>query len=95
MDNFNPTAIRNGNRARIEAEERPSTFATYNGEADVIPGKQLARKAGPAGEHALELMNNPAAAESTANWMKLFGKSNQGAMFYQTADQQAATGAQS
>ena len=98
MDRFNPAAIRQGNQARMEAEERPSTFATYNGEADVIPDTSLARsnnvrKAGPMGQHALELMTDPVAAKQTANWMKLFGKSNQGAMFYQAANEQASMGA--
>ena len=94
---YNPEVVRHGNRAREEAKERPSTFATYNGEADVIPDENLVpknsvRKAGPGGQRALELMTDPVAQKQTQNWMQLFGQTNQGMEFNQAVMQQAAMG---
>ena len=96
---YNPEVVRHGNRAREEAKEHPATFATYNGEADVLPENELVRnnavrKAGPGGRRALELMTNPVAQKETADWMRLFGKSNQGMEFNQAAMQQSAMGVQ-
>ena len=94
---YNPEQVRQGNRALEEAKENPATFATYNGEADVLPDNNLVsgnavRKAGPGGRRALELMTNPVAQKETADWMRLFGQSNEGMQFNQAAMQQAAMG---
>ena len=94
---YNPEQVRHGNRAREEAKEHPATFATYNGEADVLPEDNLVRtnavrKAGPGGRRALELMTNPVAQKETADWMSLFGQSNEGMQFNNAAMQQAAMG---
>ena len=42
------------------------------------------------GARALELMQNPAEASRTNQWMEMFGQSNQGAEFNQTKQMQAA-----
>ncbi len=94
---YNPEVVRQGNRAREQAKEHPATFATYNGEADVVPENELVRdnavrKAGPGGRRALELMTNPVAQKETADWMRLFGQSNEGMQFNNAAMQQAAMG---
>ena len=83
---YDRSAIVNGNQLRRQAEERPPTFAEYNGATDAVPASPLDitsnnRKAGPMGMRALELMNNPEAAAATDRWMTLFGDSNQGAEF--------------
>ena len=96
---YNAEQIVHGNRMKNEARERPATFATYNGEADVLPNENLAsksktRKAGPMGQRAMELMTDPVAAESTRRWMQLFGQSVDGAKFNQAAMQQALMGMQ-
>ena len=94
---YNPEVIRHGTQLQKEAEERPATFAMYNGEADVQPdenltGRNSVRKAGPGGKRAIELMTNPVAQKETAQWMQLFGQSNQGFQFNQAAMQQAMMG---
>ncbi len=94
MDNFNPEQIRHGNKLRQQAMESPATFATYNGEVNVAPDENLTksssvRKAGMLGQRALDLMNDPVAAKTTANWMSLFGQSVPGAQFNQAAMQMA------
>ena len=96
---YNPEVVRHGNRLRQEAEENPSTFAMYNGEADVVPdenltGRNSVRKAGPGGKRAIELMSNPVAMQQTQQWMSMFGQSNEGVAFNQGAMQKAMMGAQ-
>ena len=83
-----------GNRQRAEAEERPTTFAEYNGAVSPSPSSSLelssqTRMAGQKGARALELMQNPEAAQNVNDWMNLFGQSNQGGEFNQQKMQQA------
>ena len=90
---YNRADIVQGNRLRKEAEERPTTFAEYDGAVEPITPDNLdrsaSRKAGPVGARALQLMNDPEAIQATNNWMNLFGQSNEGAQFNQTKSQQA------
>ena len=90
---YNRSDIVQGNRLRQEAEERPTTFAEYDGAVDPITPDNMdtsnQRMAGPVGSRALQLMNDPAALQATNNWMELFGQSNEGAAFNQTKSQQA------
>ncbi len=84
-----------GNRIQKQAEERPSTFAEYNGASMSQPTNNLelssqTRMAGEKGARALELMQNPNARLDVDNWMASFGQSNQGAEFNQAKMQQAA-----
>ena len=91
---YDKQSLQNGQRMRIQAEENPGTMATYNG-ADIsepspgLASKNAVRKAGPGGFHAMQLMNNPEAAESTNKWMESFGQSVQGAEFNAEKMQQA------
>ena len=83
---YDRPTILNGNRLRRQAEERPPTFAEYNGATDAVPSSNLdvtsnTRMAGPAGLRALELMNNPAAMQATNDWMSMFSQSNPGFEF--------------
>ena len=86
---YDRSAIGNGNQLRRQAEERPPTFAEYNGAVDVKPATKLDitskdRKAGFVGMRALELMNNPEAMQAADDWNNLFEQSNQGAEFFAT-----------
>ena len=91
---WNRTAIIQGNRSRREHEENPTTFAMYDGEVDPGSSQNLAatnsiRKAGPGGVFALNLMANPEAAVKTDKWMREFGQSVPGAEFNSAKLQQA------
>ena len=84
-----------GNRIQKQAEERPSTFAEYNGASMSQPTNNLelssqTRMAGEKGARALELMQNPNARLDVDNWMASFGQSNQGAEFNQAKMEQAS-----
>ena len=87
-DSFDRNSILQGQRLRMENSERPVTFAYYNGEVEPIPSKNLQsssaqRFAGDAGGFAMRLMNDPAEAQRTQNWMSMFSQSNQGFEFNQ------------
>ena len=94
---YDRSTILNGNRLRRQAEERPPTFAEYNGATDAVPAAQLDvkytnRMAGPGGLRAMELMSNPEAMQATQDWMGMFGQSNQGMEFNQAQMTQAQGG---
>ncbi len=91
---YDTQSLIQGQRIRREAEERPATFAEYNGVTDVIPSgnmdiKNQTRMAGKMGTRALELMSNPQAAQNVNTWMEQFGQSNQGSEFNTAKSQQA------
>ena len=90
---YDRASILQGNKLRMENEERPTTFAEYNGAVDAQPSLNLdqsnQRMAGPVGARAMELMTNPAAQAATNNWMDMFGQSNQGTEFNMAKQQQA------
>ena len=91
---YDRASLLQGNRLRRENEERPVTFAEYNGAVDAQPSTNLdvsnQRMAGPVGARALELMTNPEAVAATDNWMGMFGQSNQGAEFNMTKQAMAS-----
>ena len=93
---YDKASILQGNKLRMENEERPTTFAEYNGAVDAQPSISLdqsqQRMAGPVGARAMELMTNPAAQAATNNWMRMFMDSNPGADFM--ASRQAKANAQ-
>ena len=95
---YDKQSLQNGQRLRVQAEENPGTMATYNG-ADInepspgLASKNAVRKAGPGGFHAMQLMNNPEAANATNKWMEEFGQSVQGGQFNQEKMQQAQANA--
>lgn len=85
---YNRTAVLQGNQIKRELEEFPTIPAMANGEVDPLTTSNLAaknnvRKAGPGGVHAVNLLTNPEAIAATENWMNLFGQSNQGMEFNQ------------
>ncbi len=90
---YDKASILQGNKMRMENEERPTTFAEYNGAVDAKPSLNLdqsnQRMAGPVGARAMELMTNPSAQAATNNWMNLFSQSNQGQEFNMAKQQQA------
>lgn len=88
MAYFDPKTIQHGNRVRDELKQTPATFATDSGVVKVMPDRQLRTTsktefAGPKGQRALELINDQAAAQATAEWMGLFAESNEGMQFNQ------------
>tara|TARA_R110002124_G_scaffold10148_1_gene51167 strand:- start:124 stop:423 length:300 start_codon:yes stop_codon:yes gene_type:complete len=82
---YSPQDIKQGLDLKAQAEEQPTNFGILDGaterDATGVIGK--ARMAGPAGARAAAMMNDPVEQERTANWMRMFGMSNQGAEFNQ------------
>ena len=94
---YDRSTILNGNRLRRQAEERPPTFAEYNGATDAVPTSNLDvkytnRMAGPEGLRAIELMSNPDAIQATNDWMDMFSQSNPGMEFNEAKMIQAQGG---
>ena len=85
--NFNPQDLKNGYRNVEKAKETPNTFSEINGAVDSNPDGVMkspsGRMAGQEGARAMEMMTNPDEAKRTANWMRMFGMSNQGVQFNQ------------
>ncbi len=83
--NYSPPDMKQGLDLKDQAEENPSNFGILDGAterpANGIVGKS--RMAGPTGARASAMMNDPVEQERTANWMRMFGMSNQGAEFNQ------------
>ena len=81
--NFNPKDIQNGRLNQQKARETPGSFGSTNGTTEVNPTGDLSksnrRMAGEVGSRAMEMMKNPEEQKRTANWMKMFSTSNQGA----------------
>ena len=90
---YDRASILQGNKLRRENEERPVTFAEYDGAVDPIAPADMditnRRMAGPVGARAMELMRNPEAIAATNNWMNMFSQSNPGAEFNATKQAQA------
>ena len=82
MKSFEQQDLLNGVRNEQKQKENPNGFGEINGAASVNPDGQMrrtGRMAGQEGERALEMMTNPVEQERTANWMRMFGLTNQGA----------------
>ena len=79
---FNVKDIQNGRLNQQKARETPGSFSSTNGTTEVNPTGDLSksnrRMAGQVGSRALEMMTNPEEQQRTANWMQMFGTSNQG-----------------
>ena len=90
---YDRASILQGNKLRRENEERPVTFAEYNGATEPIAPADMAitnqRMAGPVGARAMQLMRDPQAIQATDNWMNMFGQSNQGSQFNMAKQAQA------
>ena len=76
---FDAAQIQQGNRVRAESVSA-ATFATDSGVPKLHREKTTSHgshAAGQMGARALELMQNPAEASRTNQWMEMFGQSNQ------------------
>lgn len=78
---FNPKTIRAGLQNKKEAEETPTSFGKMDGNEFNSPRKN--RMAGPGGAFAMQMMSDPALAESVRNWNQQFIQSNLGRDFFQ------------
>ena len=90
---YDRASILQGNKLRRENEERPVTFAEYDGAVDPIAPADMdttnQRMAGPVGARAMQLMRDPEAIAATNNWMNMFSQSNQGTEFNMAKQSQA------
>lgn len=81
---FNREALIQGLKNQKAAEETPSSFATMSGSDTASMGDMgKTRMAGPVGERALQLMNDPAYASAVEGWNAKFALTPQGAQFNQ------------
>ena len=80
--NFDRRAIQQGRLNQQKAEETPNSFATEEGAPVVNPTNDLSksnrRMAGQQGARAIEMMTNPDEQKRVAQWMQMFGTTNQG-----------------
>ena len=87
--NYDKQTLREGYKMKQKAEERPTTFAEYNGADAAAPdtadlqSSNDTRKAGQKGLFALELMTNPEAGKNVAEWNSMFAQSVPGFQFNQ------------
>ena len=84
---FESQDLKNGFRNEQMSRETPNTFSEINGSAAINPDGQMkapsGRMAGQEGARAMEMMTNPEEANRTANWMRMFGMTNEGMQFNQ------------
>lgn len=87
---FNPKVVRAGTESRRQAEETPITFGTESGSTSPTPSGKLDQKnrirfAGPAGEFALSILEDPEQQERLMNWRSMFDMTNEGGAFTEFA----------
>ena len=82
---YSPQDLMQGMSLRQQAQETPSSFGTLDGASETASGNQppKSRMAGQVGARIQDLMNNPAEAARTQQWMGQFGMSNEGFQFNQ------------
>ena len=82
---YSPQDLMQGMSLRQQAQETPSSFGTLDGASETASGNQApkSRMAGQVGARIQDLMNNPAEASRTQQWMGQFGMSNEGMQFNQ------------
>ena len=83
---FNPKVVRAGTQSRREAEETPITFGTESGSTSSTPSGNLDQKnkikfAGPIGEFALSVIEDPVARQRLEEWRGMYDKTNFGGDF--------------
>jgi hypothetical protein len=71
---YSPNDIFQGTTVQQKAAETPTTFATQEGQAQVLPTKGFgkSRMAGEVGARAIQLMSDPMEQQRTAQWMQQF-----------------------
>jgi hypothetical protein len=82
---YSPNDIFQGTTVQQKAAETPTTFATQEGQSQVLPSKGFgkSRMAGEVGARAVQLMSDPMEQQRTTDWMNRFGLSNEGFQFNQ------------
>lgn len=85
---YSPNDISAGMINKSKAEETPNVFAEMDGAAQVSPTAGLdetskQRMAGPMGDRAMRLLNDPEEQKRVGRWMAAFGMSNEGMQFNQ------------
>ena len=82
---YSPNDIFQGTTVQQKAAETPTTFATQEGQAKVLPTKGFgkSRMAGEVGARVVQLMSDPMEQQRTSDWMNRFGLSNEGMQFNQ------------
>jgi len=83
--NYSSEDIKQGLSLKRQAQETPSNFGLLDGsvERPSDEGFGKSRMAGPVGDRAMQMMNDPNEKGRTDNWMASFGLSNQGNEFNQ------------
>ena len=83
--NYSEQDIKQGLSLKRQAMETPSNFGLLEGsvERPVGEGFGKSRMAGPVGDRAMQMMNDPNEQARVQDWMGKFGFSNQGAEFNQ------------
>ena len=78
--NYSSEDIKQGLSLKRQAMETPSNFGLLGGsvERPSDEGFGKSRMAGPVGNRAMQMMNDPNEKARTDDWMNLFGLSNQG-----------------
>ena len=82
---YSPEDIRQGLNLKRQALETPSNFGLLDSSAERPSNEGFgeSRMAGPGGDRALQMMNDPNERARTDTWMSAFGLSNQGLEFNQ------------
>ena len=94
---FDPKAVQQGNIAKKQAQETPTSFATESGSTFAQPTGSLDKKnelrmAGPGGAFAMKMMQDPDFTNRVAAWNQQFMQSNQGMQFNQAKMQMGGMG---
>jgi hypothetical protein len=83
--NYSSQDIKQGLSLKRQAMETPNNFGLLDGalERPASEGFGRSRMAGPGGDRAMQMMNDPDEQARVGHWMGQFGLSNQGAEFNQ------------
>jgi len=83
--NYSSEDIKQGLSLKRQAQETPSNFGLLDGSVERPSDEDFgkSRMAGPVGDRAMQMMNDPNERARTDNWMSSFGLSNQGYEFNQ------------
>ena len=83
--NYSPQDLSQGLSLKRQAEETPSNFGILDGASERPSGENFgkSRMAGPGGDRAMQMMNDPNEQKRVSNWMGQFSMSNEGMQFNQ------------
>jgi len=82
---YSPEDISQGLALKRQAEETPSNFGILDSSSERPDSETFgkSRMAGPGGDRAMQMMNDPNEQKRTMGWMNRFGLSNEGMQFNQ------------